>query len=41
MLNMLSGMRLMSVSTRVPRAEEKVCQSAAAASTSSARLSIQ
>ena len=38
MLNMFTGIRLMSVSTRVPRAEEKVFQSASASFTSSARV---
>ena len=40
-LNMFGGSNVMSVSTSVPRADENVFQSDRAASTSSARLSIQ
>ena len=41
MLNMLGGIRVMSVSINVPRADENVCQSVSASLTSSARVSIQ
>jgi hypothetical protein len=41
MLKMFGGSSEMSVSISVPRADEYVFQSAAAVSTSSARLSIQ
>ena len=41
MLKMFGGIRLMSVSISVPRADENVRQSRSAASTSAARESIQ